>query len=105
MSELEQMKNEFKDTFFNDAWDEEETSIMEIKWDALLDKIIEEAQSPLQEALDDIEKFIANNRRICWEAAFENGEYCIGENKIREFFYNGDIHPKPEKLAKKEEQR
>ena len=54
MSELEKMKEEFKDTFFNDAWDEEETSIMEIKWDALLDNIISEAQSPFKEALDDI---------------------------------------------------
>ena len=32
-----------------------------------------------------LEKFIEINRKICWESAYENGEYCIGENSIREF--------------------
>lgn len=30
-----------------------------------------------------VEKFITENRKICWEAEFEKGEYCIGENNVR----------------------
>ena len=33
----------------------------------------------------DLEDFIKQNRKICWEAEFQNGEFCIGENKVREF--------------------
>jgi hypothetical protein len=33
-----------------------------------------------------LERFIRNERRICWEAEYQNGEFCIGENKVREFF-------------------
>ena len=32
-----------------------------------------------------LEDFISQNRKICWESHFEEGEYCIGENKVREF--------------------
>ena len=35
---------------------------------------------------DGLERFIRNERKICWEAEYQNGEYCIGENKVREFF-------------------
>jgi hypothetical protein len=35
---------------------------------------------------DGLERFIRNERRICWEAEYQNGEFCIGENKVREFF-------------------
>ena len=36
----------------------------------------------VQEKIDD---FIKKNRKINWESAFEKEEYCIGENKVREF--------------------
>jgi hypothetical protein len=29
--------------------------------------------------------FIDQNRKICWEAEYENGEFCIGENKVKRF--------------------
>ncbi len=32
----------------------------------------------------EIDYFIDHNRKICWESEFENGEYCIGENKVKE---------------------
>jgi len=39
-----------------------------------------------QEQIDaKIENFITINRKICWEAQFEKGEYCIEENKVRLF--------------------
>jgi hypothetical protein len=38
-----------------------------------------------EEKLKEIEWFIENNRKICWEAELENGEFCIGENKLRKF--------------------
>ena len=37
-------------------------------------------------AREDIEHFIEQNRKICWEAEFENNEYCVGENTIRNYF-------------------
>jgi hypothetical protein len=30
--------------------------------------------------------FIEQNRKICWEAEYEKGEYCIGEQKVKKFF-------------------
>lgn len=32
-----------------------------------------------------IEMFIQQNRKICWEAEYQNGEYCIGENALLKF--------------------
>lgn len=34
---------------------------------------------------DKIEQFIKANRKTCWESDYENGEYCIGENKVKQF--------------------
>jgi len=34
---------------------------------------------------DKVEQFIKANRKTCWESDYENGEYCIGENKVRQF--------------------
>ncbi|MCO4819771.1 MAG: hypothetical protein KC517_09115 [Bacteroidetes bacterium] len=34
----------------------------------------------------DIESFIEKNRKVCWESAFEDGELCVGVNKVRQFF-------------------
>jgi hypothetical protein len=34
----------------------------------------------------ELENFINRNRKICWEAEFEQGEFCIGENKVIDFF-------------------
>jgi len=33
-----------------------------------------------------LERFISQNRKYCWESEFEQGEYCIGENDVKEFF-------------------
>ncbi len=30
------------------------------------------------------EQFIEQNKKICWEATYEKGQYCLGENKVRE---------------------
>jgi hypothetical protein len=32
-----------------------------------------------------IEKFVNANRKINWEAEFERGQYCIGEDKLYDF--------------------
>ena len=29
--------------------------------------------------------FVESNRKICWEAEFEKGEYCIGEKAVMKF--------------------
>jgi len=29
--------------------------------------------------------FVELNRKICWEAEFEKGEYCIGEKAVMKF--------------------
>lgn len=33
----------------------------------------------------EVEHFIRHNRKICWEAEMEQGEFCIGESKIEKF--------------------
>jgi hypothetical protein len=38
-----------------------------------------------EKLIEEIEWFIRSNRKICWEAEFEQGEFCVGENKLREF--------------------
>ena len=45
-----------------------------------------------------LEQFIKQNRKICWESEYENDEYCIGENKVRQFFESipMDAEVKPE---------
>ena len=32
-----------------------------------------------------IQHFIKYNRKICWEAEMEDGEFCIGENRLLNF--------------------
>lgn len=29
--------------------------------------------------------FIERSRKICWDAEYENDEYCIGENKVSQY--------------------
>ena len=41
--------------------------------------------SKKQELIGKIDKFISLNRKICWEAEFERGEYCIGEKAVINF--------------------
>jgi len=38
-----------------------------------------------------LENFIKQNRKICWESEYENGEYCIGENKVRQFVESNQV--------------
>lgn len=38
-----------------------------------------------------LENFIKQNRKICWESEYENGEYCIGENKVKQFFESNQV--------------
>ena len=38
-----------------------------------------------------LESFIEQNRKICWESEYENDEYCIGENKVRQFFESNQV--------------
>lgn len=46
-------------------------------------------KSELRKAVNEAtEKFISRNRKICWEAEMERDEYCVGENKIRQFVEN-----------------
>lgn len=33
----------------------------------------------------ELEQFIKENRKTCWESDYENGEYCLGENKVIAF--------------------
>lgn len=40
--------------------------------------------------------FIYKNRKICWEAEHENGEYCIGENCLMQFIDKIITAPEPE---------
>jgi hypothetical protein len=40
-----------------------------------------------------IEHFITTNRKICWEAEYENGEFCIGENKLRKLIKDLTTNP------------
>lgn len=35
---------------------------------------------------NDLKSFVQENRRICWEAEYEGDEFCIGEEKVKEFF-------------------
>lgn len=37
-----------------------------------------------KEKMEFAERSIQEYRKICWEAACEEGEYCLGENKVRE---------------------
>lgn len=30
-----------------------------------------------------VDSFIKHRRKICWEAEYEGGEYCIGEEAVR----------------------
>ena len=41
-----------------------------------------------EEIVDLIEGFIERNRKICWEAEYQGGEFCIGEDSVREFLTN-----------------
>jgi len=40
---------------------------------------------PIDKLEEKIEHLIKWNRKICWEAEYENDNYCIGENKLRDF--------------------
>lgn len=42
-------------------------------------------QLPLSVLEDKIQHFIKYNRKICWEAEMEDGEFCIGENRLLNF--------------------
>lgn len=33
---------------------------------------------------NEIDVLIKSNRKMCWEAEYENGQYCIGEEKVKE---------------------
>ena len=35
--------------------------------------------------VSEIDEFIRRERKICWEAAYQKGEYCIGEKTVRKF--------------------
>jgi hypothetical protein len=50
----------------------------------------------------EVENFINHNRKICWEAEFEDGEYCIGENKVRTFIQSRIAELEAEKESLKE---
>jgi len=39
----------------------------------------------LSKVEEKIEHLIKWNRKICWDADMEDGHFCIGENKLREF--------------------
>ena len=32
-----------------------------------------------------LNQFMNENRKICWDAEFEDGEFCIGENKVKNY--------------------
>ena len=57
-----------------------------------LEMVLQSMQEFKAQGIEKIEKelneFIKRNRKIDWEAEFENDEYCIGENKVKEFFYS-----------------
>lgn len=36
--------------------------------------------------MSELDYFINHNRKICWEAEFEDGQFCIGEEKVKQFF-------------------
>jgi hypothetical protein len=38
-----------------------------------------------EKLMTETEMFIERNRKICWEAEYQGGEFCIGEESIREF--------------------
>ena len=40
---------------------------------------------PLADLETKVEGFIQQHRKICWEAEFEQGEFCVGENRLRDF--------------------
>ena len=42
-------------------------------------------QNEVKELQGLINVFIRGNRKICWESEMEQGEYCIGENKMKAF--------------------
>jgi hypothetical protein len=48
-----------------------------------------------------LEMFIQRNRKICWEAEYQNGEYCIGENALSKFVH--ELFKEGEPLKSKEE--
>ena len=71
-----------------------------INWSEMQDKMANELDSavkrlspnitlagslPLSKLNEKVEHLIKWNRKMCWEAEFENGNFCIGENKLREF--------------------
>ena len=83
ISELSALKSELKEEWsglkkFND------TEWAEPLWrrDQDVKEVVKEEQSLNDEEVD---RFINRNRKICWESEFENDEYCIGENKVKEF--------------------
>ena len=38
----------------------------------------------MDDVISEVDYLIKKNRKICWESEFENGEYCIGEEKVKE---------------------
>ncbi|MBK7381694.1 MAG: hypothetical protein IPJ03_22400 [Ignavibacteriales bacterium] len=52
---------------------------------------------------DKLEEFIKQNRKICWESEYQNGEYCIGENKVRQFFDSSQLEPPVKSECRMEE--
>ena len=42
-------------------------------------------QLPLSVLEEKIQHFIKYNRKICWEAEMEDGEFCVGENRLLNF--------------------
>jgi hypothetical protein len=45
-----------------------------------------------------IQHFIKHNRKICWEAEMEDGEFCVGENKLLNFVRESMLNEHPTKL-------
>ena len=43
------------------------------------------SQFPLSVLEEKVEHFIKYNRKICWEAEMEFGEFCVGEDRLRKF--------------------
>lgn len=33
----------------------------------------------------ELQHFISRERKICWEAEFQDGEYAIGEHRVKRF--------------------
>lgn len=72
-------RQDLKDTFAASAWGKR----------GELEKTFlgSRSETALRLPIPEVEQFIEGARKIVWEAEFENGEWCIGENTVRYFLY------------------